>query len=115
LSTARGRKAEGCAARFLKRRGYKILARNVRLARGEIDIIARRGDIVSFVEVKSRKKHDDALLAMHKDKCWRIRSAAQAYVGQQPRLAALQCRFDLIILTPGHWFARIEHLKDILR
>jgi putative endonuclease len=115
MSTAKGRQAEERAARFLRRRGYEILDRNVRLGRGEIDIIARHGDIIAFVEVKCRRNRDDALLAMHKDKCQRIRSAVLAYLAHHPSLAALQCRFDLIILTPGRWLARIEHFRDVLR
>ncbi len=121
MSTAKGKIAENRAVRYLKRRGYKILARNVRLARGELDIIALQSlakgspdeKILAFVEVKSRRHRDDALLAMHKDKCRRIQSASLAYLGLHPDLAGLQCRFDLIILIPGRWFSRIEHLKNI--
>jgi len=120
MSTAKGKIAENRAVRYLKRRGYKILARNVRLSRGEIDIVALHtlakdspDENLAFVEVKSRQHRDDALLAMHKDKCRRIQSASLAYLGLHPDLAGLQCRFDLIILTPGRWFSRIEHLKNI--
>jgi len=121
VSTARGREAEARAARYLRRRGYRILARNVRLARGEIDIVALQTltkgapdeKILAFVEVKSRKHREDALEAMHADKCRRILSASQAYIAQHPNLAVLQCRFDLIILISGYWFPKIEHLKNI--
>jgi len=121
MSTAKGRLAENRAVRYLKRRNYKILARNVRLARGEIDIVALQTlgkdspdeKILVFIEVKSRQRRQDALLAMHEDKCRRIRSATLAYLGLHPDLAGLQCRFDLIILTPGRWFSRIEQLKNI--
>jgi len=122
-STAKGQLAEERAVRYLKRRGYTILARNVRLARGELDIVALQTvardssdeKILVFIEVKGRRCREDALLAMHEDKCRRIRSASLAYLNLHPDLAALQCRFDLIILTPRRWFARIEHLKDIMR
>ena len=49
-----GQKAEGMAVRFLKKCGYKIVARNHRTRSGEIDIIARDGDTLVFVEVKAR-------------------------------------------------------------
>lgn len=49
-----GRLGEGVAARFLRRRGLSILARNVRAGRGEVDLIAREGNTLVFVEVKSR-------------------------------------------------------------
>jgi len=91
------------------------MARNVRGASGEIDIIARKTDLLVFAEVKSRPRRDDALLALHDDKARRLKAAAQSYLARHPELAALQCRFDLIILTPGRWFAHIEHMKDVLR
>ncbi|MBI5503783.1 MAG: YraN family protein [Deltaproteobacteria bacterium] len=50
-----GREAEDAAAEFLRRRGYEILGRNVRTARGEIDLVARDGDTWVFVEVKARR------------------------------------------------------------
>ena len=51
---ARGRAAEDAAVALLERNGYRIVARNVRLPGGEIDVIARDGSIVVFVEVKAR-------------------------------------------------------------
>jgi len=115
VSTRKGQQAEERACRYLQRRGYAIVARNVRAASGEIDIVARRADMLVFAEVKSRANPDDALLAMHKDKTRRLKAAALAYLGCRPDLAALQCRFDFIILGPGRWFAHIEHMKDVLR
>lgn len=50
-----GRKGEAVAARYLRRAGYTILERNVRAGRNEIDIIAREGDTVCFVEVRTRR------------------------------------------------------------
>ncbi len=115
MSTQKGRKAEECAARYLQRRGFHILSRNVRLGRGELDIVARNGDVLAFVEVKARNEREAALLAMHKDKCTRLVSAARAWLGRHPKLAQLQSRFDLIILTPGRLRMHIEHLQDIIR
>ena len=91
------------------------MARNVRAASGEIDIIARKTDLLVFAEVKSRSHRNDALLALNDDKARRLKAAAQSYLGCHPEHAALQCRFDLIILTLGRWFAHIEHMKDVLR
>lgn len=50
-----GRRGEDAAAEFLRRRGLEVLARNVRTAFGEIDLVAMDGDVVVFVEVKSRR------------------------------------------------------------
>ena len=50
-----GRAAEEAAARYLVRDGWTLLGRNVRIGRGELDLIARRGDVLAFVEVKARR------------------------------------------------------------
>ena len=50
-----GRAAEVAAARYLVRDGWTLLGRNVRIGRGELDLIARRGDVLAFVEVKARR------------------------------------------------------------
>jgi len=118
MSTAIGRRGEERAARYLARRGYLIVGRNVRLGRGEIDIVARKGDLVAFVEVKAHELRERSLLAVDARKCERLRSAAAAWLGQQADGAALQCRFDLIILTPRSGIlprTDIEHLKDVFR
>jgi len=120
MSTFKGRKGEEKAAAYLKRRGYRILGRNVRMGRGELDIIARRAELIAFIEVKTHKSREAGLLAVHADKCERLKSAANAWLGHHPELSGLQCRFDLIILTPGRGmgpirFAHIEHLQDIIR
>jgi len=120
VSTAQGKQGEERATRYLVRRGYQILERNARLGRGELDIIARRDDLIIFVEVKAHKSHRASLLAMHADKCARLRSAAETWLSRHENYAGCQCRFDLIILTPRvglpAWVApRLEHMEDIIR
>ncbi len=118
MSTEKGRKGEEQAARFLKKQGYTVLARNVRGGRGELDIIAQLDDILIFVEVKAHQSRQSGLEAVHQDKCERLRSAALAWLGKHPEYARLQCRFDLIMVTPKmglQMFPNIEHLQDILR
>jgi len=118
VSTAKGRKAEDAAARYLQHHGYELLDRNARGGRGELDIVARQGDILAFVEVKAHKQRDASLEAVHANKCERLRSAALAWLSRHSKYAILQCRFDLIILTPSQGLIgepRLEHLKDIFR
>lgn len=115
MSTEKGREAEDKAARHLSLRGYRILDRNARLGRGELDIVARKGDILAFVEVKLRPGRDAGLLAVTGDKQQRLRSAASAWLACHAEHLHLQCRFDLIILTPGRFRTRIEHLRDVFR
>lgn len=115
MSTEKGRKAEEKAARHLTLHGYRILDRNARLARGELDIVAGKGEILAFVEVKMRPRREAGLLAVHKDKQARLRSAASAWLAGHSEYRDLQCRFDLIILTPGRFLTHIEHLRDVFR
>jgi len=118
MSTAEGRRGEDAACAWLIRRGYQLIARNVRLARGELDIIARQQDLLVFIEVKSHRHRHSALQAVTPDKCRRLRQAAQAWRARHPQYAALQCRFDLIMLTPAQGQPgtyRIEQIKDIIR
>lgn len=91
-----GRFGEDEAARYLRLRGYRILARNFRCRLGEIDIIARRGRCLVFVEVKQRR---DARFAEAREfvtarKQARILAAAQLYLAQTDE--ELQPRFDVI-------------------
>jgi len=122
MSTEKGRKAEDRAVFHLRMKGYRILDRNARLGRGELDIVGRRGDVLAFIEVKLRPDRESGLLAVHRDKQERLRSAASAWLACHAGLQHLQCRFDLIILTPGSAGSiresirpRIEHLQDVFR
>ena len=119
MSTSQGRSGEDMAARYLNRRGFNIIARNIRLGRGELDIIACSDELLLFVEVKTHKTRDSGLLAVTADKCARLYSAAEAWLAKHPQYAVLRCRFDLIIVTPRmglpSWVPpRIEHMKDII-
>lgn len=79
-----GERGEDAAAKFLKRNGFSILERNARLGRYEIDIIAREGDTVAFVEVKTRRSDSFADPEVNVDfrKRQHIRRAAHAYIAR---------------------------------
>jgi len=115
MSTEKGRKAEDKATRHLRLKGYRILDRNTRLGRGELDIVALKDEVLAFVEVKMRPDRDAGLLAVHADKQERLHSAASVWLAHHAEYQRLQCRFDLIILTPGRWLSKIEHLQDVFR
>lgn len=95
-----GREGEAQAALFLETRGYRIVARNVRVDRIEIDLIARRGGLLVFVEVKSRRasSHGDAAEAVDERKQRRIRRGANAWLSAKPAEArgTGQRRFDVV-------------------
>jgi len=118
MSTKKGREGEEQATQFLQKQGYDILARNVRGGRGELDIVAQKGDILVFVEVKAHRQRESSLQAMHHDKCARLRSAAMAWLMKHPKMQMLRCRFDFIMISPAQGlkvWASIEHIKDAFR
>jgi len=102
-----GRLGEDAAARHLAARGYRIVARNVRADRVEIDLIVRRGGVLAFVEVKSRRGagHGQAAEAVDPRKQRRLRHGARAWLASRPTEATgvIQHRFDVVtcILMDG--------------
>lgn len=95
-----GRLAEGLAALLLRLQGYRILARRFATPVGEIDLVARRGDLLIFVEVKQRRRTNQALEALQPRQQQRIARAAAYYLQQRPHLSTCAVRFDLVALAP---------------
>lgn len=112
IAEARGRQAERRAALWLRLKGYSILAARVKLPVGEIDLIARKGKLIAFVEVKARARQEDALGAVSVPSWQRISRAAEYWMGQRPRYADFGWRYDIIALAPGRL---PSHLKDAWR
>jgi len=96
---ARGRRAESLACWFLRAKGYRILERNWRCPQGEIDILARRGNVLAAIEVKSRPDVGKALEAIGARQRRRIERALSAYLAAHPSLGELSIRFDAITLA----------------
>ena len=95
---------ETIAAVYLSRHGYRVLDRNVRTRRGEIDLVARHGDELVFVEVKSWRRVPVEGLehAVDRRKQQRILSVARAYVARNAdRCGGLRQRFDVILVRGG--------------
>src|SRR5207253_4422376 len=82
-----GLSAESRAAAYLIAKGYRIVARRFRSGVGEIDIIARRRNMIVFVEVKARAKLDDAAYAVTPQQQARIIAAAEAWIASHPQHA----------------------------
>ena len=95
-----GISAEGRAAAFLMAKGYRILAKRFRTPYGEIDIIARKRNLLAFVEVKARASLDDAAYAVTPRQQRRIIDAAQAWLMTHPEHAEFELRFDAILVAP---------------
>ncbi len=95
-----GRAAEQEAARVLERAGLRIVARNVRLGQGEIDLVCRAGEVWVFVEVKCRRARwdDGPGAAVEWWKQRRLVRLAQQYLKWR-RLGDVRCRFDVVAVT----------------
>lgn len=93
--------AETKAVWFLRLRGWRILERRWRSAYGEVDVIAKRGRRVIFVEVKARKTLDKALSSLTAHQWRRIEAASDAYMSR-PSLAGCSWQFDAICVVPKH-------------
>jgi putative endonuclease len=99
----RGRWAEFLCLWYLRLRGWRILARDWRCPSGEIDIVARRGRVLAIVEVKSRSGIDSAAAALLPRQRRRIGRAVAAFLAARPDLAALDLRFDVMLVAPWRW------------
>ena len=97
-----GLSAESRAAAMLLAKGYRILARRFRSPYGEIDIVARKRNLVAFVEVKARATLDEAAYAVTPRQQARISDAAQAWLMAHPEHAESELRFDVMLIAPGH-------------
>ena len=101
--------AESLAAFYLMAKGYRILARRYKTPLGEIDLVARRGRVLAFVEVKARPSHDAGLFAVSQAAQGRIARAARHFLTGRPRYADCDCRFDIVTVVPP---CRIRHLDN---
>jgi putative endonuclease len=108
-----GDRFEDLACAYLRRKGYKILDRNVYLMRKELDVVAELDGTVVFVEVKGRrsKRFGAPVEAMGRTKTRRVVAAAEAYV-KQKGLTGRRCRFDFIAVTFESDRPRIAHIED---
>lgn len=97
-----GRRAERLAAWWLRLKGWRVLAVRARTPVGEVDIVARRGRTLAFVEVKARATESDAALALDD---WRLRRVARAAEALAPRYARDGdiVRIDALFMVPRRW------------
>ena len=106
---ARGRKAERRAAWWLRLHGWRILGERLRVAAGDVDLVARSGRVVAFIEVKWRERPEDLDLAIDQ---YRLRRVAAAAEMLSPRFARPQdaIRIDVMLLAPGRLPRHLVHV-----
>ena len=98
----RGRRGEALAAWWLRLKGWRIVAPRVKTPRGEIDLIARRGRTVAFVEVKWRGGGEALATAIDAYRLRRVAAAAEA-VAHRYAGGGEDVRIDVVLLAPGRW------------
>ncbi len=109
-----GKDGESFAREFLTARGYVILKANYRTQRGEIDVVARDGEVICFIEVKTRQDDGwDAFEAVDKRKQSKIRRVAQQYLVENFHTEDVSARFDVLgIRSTPSGTLEAELLKD---
>ena len=105
----RGRGAETLACWYLRLHGWRILARRARVPGGEVDVVARRGKILAFIEVKARATEDAAAFALDE---WRLRRVVAAAERLAPRYLrdGDDVRIDALFVVPKRW---PRHLPNV--
>ncbi len=108
----RGQMGEFLAVCLLRLKGFHILERNLSFGRGrgasEVDIVARRGSLLIFVEVKARPDRDQAAWAISTTQQQRVVRSAELYLARHPDLGGCDVRFDAILLAKGVWPSHID-------
>ena len=110
-----GHRSEWFAALALLVKGYRIVARRYRTRLGEIDLIARRGNLVLIVEVKARPTLAEAMDAIGRMSEHRIEGAADLWLARQNDRANLSLRFDLMAVLPRRWPVHVANVFSAQR
>lgn len=107
-----GKEGEDLAERLLKKKGYSILERNFRTSFGEIDLIARDGETIVFVEVKTKREDLFAMPfeSVTRKKREKIRKVALAYLRRLGK--EMPARFDVLSLVVRGGECEVEHIRD---
>jgi putative endonuclease len=106
---ARGRRGEAIAAWWLRLQGWRIVGERVKTPRGEVDLIARRGKTVAFIEVKARTKSLDLATAIDGYRLRRVAAAAEILLPKYGK-GTENMRIDVILVAPWRW---PHHLPNV--
>jgi putative endonuclease len=110
-----GQRGEAAAARYLRGRGYKVLARGSRIGPGELDLVMLDRETIVFVEVKTRQSHEAGhpAEAVDEPKQRQLTRLAVTFL-KRYHLLERPARFDVVAITwpAGNWFPTIEHIKN---
>ena len=101
---------EFLAALLLICKGYRILARRFKTPYGEIDIIAKKKNVIVFVEVKARKSMDKCFVAITQKQLHRIQNASEIYLSTKQQFANCDRRYDVILVANYSFPMHIENI-----
>lgn len=113
VARRRGMRSERLAELALRLKFFRILDRNFRARGGEIDLVARRGNLIVFVEVKTRARLVDGMEAVDGGKQQRVAKAARRWLAAHPALAACNFRADGVFVTPRRWPQHVPGLFEL--
>jgi putative endonuclease len=110
---AKGNEGERIAEEYLRSKGHKILERNYRFQRAEIDLITQDGNDIVFIEVKTRHSliYGQGVEAIDERKCSQLRKAAEGYLFRH-RISNRPCRFDVVSISITDNKPNINHFKN---
>jgi len=106
----KGLRAEWLCAFSLLLKGYRIVGRRFKTPVGEVDLIARKRDVIVFIEVKARPNTNTALESISLTAQRRISSSAEWWISQQTDGASLSWRFDVMAVIPLRWPKHFENV-----
>lgn len=111
-TSARGRHGEQLAADYLADHGWRIVQKNFRGGRGEVDIVAVQDNVISFVEVKSWSTLPPESLehGISQAKLKKIVGASREFLARNPVFDSFRARYDVVFVTPE----RIEHISNVI-
>ena len=108
----RGHRSEWLAAWALRLKGWRIVAKRFKTKTGEVDLIARRRDLIIMVEVKARASLIEAMDSVTPTAQRRIEAAGDIWLARQPDFSTLSVRYDLVAVLPRQWPVHVERLFD---
>ena len=108
----RGHRSEWLAAWALRLKGWRIVAKRFKTKTGEVDLIARKRDLIIMVEVKARASLIEAMDSVTPTAQRRIEAAGDIWLARQPDFSRLSVRYDLVAVMPRKWPVHVERLFD---
>ncbi len=109
IAEKKGRKAEALVIWWLRFQGYKIISQREKTPKGEIDVIAQRGKVIAFIEVKARADFTLGIQSISRHQVKRIVAAARYWLSTHENLQNFTCRFDIVLVKP---YLLIKHIKN---